>query len=229
MQTKKEKEREKRRQLSLFKLRAHRNYLQKIYADQIPENFSFNLNYKGLPRRQAAIRTLQNNQMRLHAVEADHKDRIVQAIQRHFNKEFIKYSGNMTTQDLKCDPTKWREDQDDYNEEAEMCKTVVDADDMTDDITDTTVVDDNTIEADYDSADEDYDPSCEKVTCGKIKVFTSDLDKELEMSEESDDEEDTDDEHEEDNNDNKQETLREQLEAMRRENEELRRQLLAKV
>ena len=226
MQTKKEKEREKRRQLSLFKLRMHRNYLQKIYAAQIPEKFSLTLNYKGLPRRQAAIRTLQNNQMRLHAVEADHKDQIVQAIQRHFNKEFIKYSGNMTTHDLKCDPIKWREDQDDYDEEAEMSKNIVDTDDMTHDIAATNVVDDITIEADYDSADEDYDPSCEKVTSGKIKVFTSDLDKELEMSEESDDEEDTDDEHEEDN---KQQTLQEQLEAMRRENEELRRQLLAKV
>ena len=82
----------------------------------------------------------------------------------------------MTTQDLKCDPTKWREDQTDYDEEAEMG----DASDITDDLQDTrTALDNSAIEADYDSCDQEWNPACEQVTSGKTKVFASDLDREL--------------------------------------------------
>ena len=194
-------------------LKRNRKHIQKCYTK--PEGFSFKFDSQGRPRRKAAIRTLRNNQVRLHVVAAPHRDPIVQQQQLHTNKEFIKYSSSMTLSDLKDDPSKWREDNPNYNEELEMGDAVVDSDDQQDKATE---LDKSVIEADYESCDEEWEPSCDEVKSGKIKVFPSALDVELKIICQR-----------EQDHMNLQEQLQEQLEAMRRENEELRRQLLAKV
>ena len=131
-----------------------------------------------MPRRAAEKRAIGNIQMACHMAEAGYNDPIVRLQQKTVWNEFIR-RGKMQRTDKAHDSSKWREDHPDYDEEEEMSRKLDKHDDVAQEDADNT-----TIEDDYDSADEEYDPKMEQQmqSSGKTKVFKSDLDLENECA-----------------------------------------------